>query len=113
MSIISSRLVKNRGLLMDTRTEIVSKMSTSYTKTENRIFNKALNLHLNLTEDLSSAALIWMQDRIKIEVWPKDHKKVYLDNLLICEIFPLTFEVDGTILNNNFQYRIYPKEGSK
>lgn len=98
---------------MDTRTEIVSGMSDSYTKTENRIFNDALNLHLNLTEDLSSAALICMQDRIKIEVWPKDHKKVYLDNLLICEIYPLTFEMDGDILKTNFQYRIYPREGSK
>lgn len=98
---------------MDTRTEIISRMSDSYTKTENRILNDALNLHLNLTEDLSSAALIWMQDRIKIEVWPKDHKKVYLDNLLICEIYPLTFEMDGTILKNNFQYRIFPREESK
>lgn len=95
---------------MDTRTEIVSRISDSYTKTENRIFNDALNPHLNLTEDLSSAALIWMQDRIKIQVCPKDHKKVYLDNLLICEIFPLAFEMDGTILKTNFQYRIYPKE---
>ena len=94
---------------MDTRTEIVSRMSDSYTKTENRIFNDALNLHLNLTEDLSAAALILLQDRIKIEVWPKDHKKVYLDNLLICEIYPLTFEMDETILKTNFQYRIYPK----
>lgn len=98
---------------MDIRTEIVSRMSDTYTKTENRIFNDALNLHLNLTEDLSSAALIWMQDRIKIQVWPKDHKKVYLDNLLICEIFPLTFEMDGTILKTNFQYRIYSKETLK
>lgn len=98
---------------MNTRTEIVSRMSDSYTKTENRIFNDALNLHLSLTEDLSSAALILMQDRIKIEVWPKDHKKVYLDNLLVCEIYPLTFEMDGTILKTNFQYRIYPKELSK
>lgn len=95
---------------MNTRTQTVSRMSDSYTKTENRIFNDALNLHLNLTEDLSSAALILMQDRIKIEVWPKDHKKVYLDNLLICEIFPLTFKIDGVILNTNFHYRIYPKE---
>lgn len=94
---------------MDTRTEIVNRISDSYTKTENRIFNDALNLHLNLTKDLSSAALIWMQDRIKIEVWPKDHKKVYLDNLLICEVFPLTFEMDGDILKTNFQYRIYSK----
>lgn len=94
---------------MDTRTEIVSRMSDSYTKTENRIFNDALNLHLNLTEDLSSAALIFMQDRIKIEVWPKDHKKVYLDNLLICEIYPLTFEMNGDILRTNFQYKVYTK----
>lgn len=96
---------------MDTRTYTVSRMSDCYTKTENRIFNDALNLHLKLTEDLSSAALIWMQDRIKIEVWPKDHKKVYLDNLLICEVFPLTFEMDGDILKTNFQYRIFPREG--
>ena len=95
---------------MDIRTEIVSRMSDSHIKAENRIFNDALNLHLNLTEDLSSAALISMQHRIKIEVWPKDHKKVYLDNLLICEVFPLTFEMDGNILKTNFQYRIYPKE---
>ena len=94
---------------MDTRTEILTRMSDSYSKTENTIFNDALNLHLNLTEDLSSAALIFMQDRIKIEVWPKDHKKVYLDNLLICEVFPLTFEMGGTILKTNFQYRVYPK----
>lgn len=98
---------------MDTRTETLSRISDSYSKTENTIFNDALNLHLNLTEDLSSSALIWMQDRIKIQVWPKDYKKVYLDNLLICEVFPLTFEMDGTILKTNFQYRIFPQEGSK
>lgn len=98
---------------MDTREETLSRMSDTYTKTENRIFNDALNLHLNLTEDLSCAALIFMQDRIKIEVWPKDHKKVYLDNLLICEVFPLTFEMNGDILKTNFQYRIFPKEGLK
>lgn len=98
---------------METRIEILQRMSEEHINKENRIFNDALNLHLNLTEDLSSVALICMQRRIKIEVWPKDNKKVYLDNLLICEIYPLTFEMDGDILKTNFQYRIFPQEGSK
>jgi len=94
---------------MDIRSEILSRMSDAHISKENRIFNDALNLHLNLTQDLSYSSLTCMKDRIKIELWPKDHKKVYLDNLLICEIYPLTVEMHETTLTTNFKYRIYPK----
>jgi len=94
---------------MDTRSEIFSRMSDAYTNKENRIFNDALNFHLGLTQDLSAAALICMKDRISVEIWPKDHKKLYLDNRLICEIYPLTIEMHENTLTTNFKYRIYPK----
>ena len=89
-----------------TRAEIVQDTMYKVTEAENNLVLEALFEHTG--EVFCRDSLHLIQDRMTLEI-RGSVKHLFLDDKEIIEIYPLSYNVDGRIMNTSFKYRIHPK----
>lgn len=92
---------------MNTLQTITSQLSKSISLSQDNLILEALYIHTGerFTQD-TAYVLKGTLDKI---VTPDKVEHICLDGREIIQIYPLTFEMDGMIMNTTFNYRVIPK----
>lgn len=92
--------------MTDVRQTLIQDTMYKVTEAENNLALEALFVHTG--EVFCRDSLHLIQGRMTLQV-RGNVKHLFLDDKEILEIHPLTYDMDGMIMNTKFNYKVCPK----
>lgn len=92
--------------MTDMRQNLVQETMYKVTEAENNLVLEALFVHTG--KQFCKDTLYSIQDRMTLEIRGRV-KHLFLDDKEILEIHPLTYDMEGTVMNINFKYKVHSK----